>query len=88
MTKGQTRQPKTMLGYREISSGLPEYPHTVTLKNREHILGYDSASQRASISITLEHALDITIRFTEVNDVNVKYTSHQTATDILCKAER
>lgn len=64
------------------------YPHTVSLKKREHILGYDSASQRASISTTLEHVVDIAIRSMEVNDVNVKHTLHQTETEILCTAER
>lgn len=40
-------------------------------------------TQQASIS-TLEHVLDITIRSLEVNDVNVKYTLHQTGREILC----
>ena len=64
------------------------YPHTVSLKKREHILGYDSASQHASISTTLQHVLDVTIRSMEVNDVNVKYTLHQAGTEILCRTER
>lgn len=63
------------------------YPHTVRIKKREHILGYDSASQRASISTTLEHVLNITIRSMEVNDVNVKYTLHQMGAEILCSTE-